>query len=138
MCTACEVVGASLESLKEICKDECWTELSQAPAEDDSHPPQRTRVMSKHLAESVVLSTVGHTEYDGPTITSCQSLKRSLFNILDGAISEMENRFSKKNVDLMTAISSLLRKSGAFLDSTLLNPLHVLVGSAADNTESEK
>ena len=90
--------------------------------------------MSKHLGESVVLSTVGHTDSDDPTITPSQSLKTSLLNILDRAISEMENRFSKKNVDLMTAISSLVPKSSAFLDDSLLRPLHVLAaGTAADD-----
>lgn len=32
------IVGASLESLKEICKDECWTEPSLSPAKDEYHP----------------------------------------------------------------------------------------------------
>lgn len=35
MCTACEVVGASLDSLKDIRTNDCWIELSQAPAGDD-------------------------------------------------------------------------------------------------------
>lgn len=133
MCAACEVVAASLESLKDIRKDDCWTELSQAPAVDDSHPPKRRRTLSKYLGESVVLSTVGHVDSNDPTITPCQSLKRSLLNILDRAISEMENRFCKKNIDLMTAIASLVPKSSAFLDPTLLSSLHVLAGTGADD-----
>ncbi|KAM3607842.1 uncharacterized protein V6R79_015026 [Siganus canaliculatus] len=61
MCRASEVVGAALESLKDIREDEYWAELSQVAAEDDSHPPKRRRTMSKHLGQSAVLSTVGHT-----------------------------------------------------------------------------
>ncbi len=133
MCRAGEVVCASLESLKEIHKDDCWTELSQAPAGDDSHPPKRKRTLSKHLGQSVVLSTVGHTDCDNSTITPSQSLKRSLLNILDKDISEMEDRFSQKNVDVMTAVSSLAPKSTAFLNATLLRPLYVLAGIVADD-----
>ncbi|RXN11427.1 hypothetical protein ROHU_010634 [Labeo rohita] len=133
MCSASEVVGAALESLKNIRKDEYWAELSEAAAGDDSHLPKRRRTMSKHLGQSVVLSTVGHTDSDNPTLNPHQSLKRSLLNILDRAISEMETRFSQRNVDLMKAISSLAPKSSAFLDSTQLQPLTVLVGTVADN-----
>ena len=88
--------------------------------------------MSKRLGESVVLSTVGQTDSDNPTITPSQSLNRSLLNILDRAISELENRFSKKNLDLMTAISSLVPTSSEFLAPTLLQPLHALSGTGKD------
>ncbi|KAG2466023.1 HNRPK protein, partial [Polypterus senegalus] len=88
--------------------------------------------MSKRLGQSVVLSTLGHTDSGDPTISPHQSLKRSLLNILDRAISEMETRFSHKNIDLMRAISSLAPKSSAFLDPTLLHPLAVMAGTVAD------
>ncbi|KAM3616774.1 uncharacterized protein V6R79_023187 [Siganus canaliculatus] len=45
----------------------------------------------------------------------------------------METRFSQRNIDLMTAISSLAPKSSEFLDSTLLHPLAMLAGTVADN-----
>lgn len=45
----------------------------------------------------------------------------------------MDIRFSKGNIDLMTAISSLMPRSNAFLDFTLMCPLHVLAGTAADD-----
>ncbi|KAM3604844.1 uncharacterized protein V6R79_016961 [Siganus canaliculatus] len=131
MCRASEVVGAALESLKDIREDEYWAELSQVAAEDDSNPPKRRRTMSKHLSQSAVLSTVGHTDSDNPALKPHQSLKRALLNILD--ISEMETRFSQRNIDLMTAISSLAPKSSEFLDSTLLHPLAMLAGTVADN-----
>ena len=122
MCSASEVVGAALELLKNIREDDYWAELSQVAAGDDSHPPKRRRTMSKHLGQSVVLSTVGHTDSYDSALNPHQSLKRSLLNILDRAISEMETRFSQRNVDLMKAISSLAPKSSAFLDSTQLHP----------------
>ncbi len=137
MCSASEVVGAALESLKSLCEDEDWGESSQAAAGDDSQPPKRRRTTSKHLGQSVVLSTVGHTDSDDPTIPPPQSLKRSLLNILDRDISEMENRFSQKNVELMKAISSLAPKSSTFLDPALLHPLAVLAGTVTDDLKNE-
>ncbi len=77
-----------------------------------------------------MLSTVGHTDCENPTIPPSQSLKRSLLSILDRAIVEMENRFSTKNVDLMKAVSCLVPTSSGFLDATLLSPLHLLAGTA--------
>ena len=71
--------------------------------------------MSKHLGQSGVLSTVGHTDSDDPILNPHQALKRSLLNILDRAISEMETRFSQRNVDLIKAISSLTPTSHPFL-----------------------
>ncbi|XP_051791533.1 uncharacterized protein LOC127530015 [Erpetoichthys calabaricus] len=130
LCSASEVVSGALDSLKNIREDDCWGVSS--PAEDESHPTKRRRTMSKHLGQSVVLSTLGHTDSGDPTISPYQSLKRSLLNILDRAISEMETRFSHKNIDLMTTISSLAPKSSAFLDSTLLHPLAVMAGTVAD------
>uniref|UniRef100_A0A8C4TJA3 HAT C-terminal dimerisation domain-containing protein n=1 Tax=Erpetoichthys calabaricus TaxID=27687 RepID=A0A8C4TJA3_ERPCA len=127
LCSASEVVSGALDSLKNIREDDCWGVSS--PAEDESHPTKRRRTMSKHLGQSVVLSTLGHTDSGDPTISPYQSLKRSLLNILDRAISEMETRFSHKNIDLMTTISSLAPKSSAFLDSTLLHPLAVMAGT---------
>ncbi|GAA6102849.1 carbonic anhydrase 14-like [Tachysurus ichikawai] len=85
-----QVVGAAMESLKNIRKDEYWAELSEAAAGDDSHLPMRRRTMRKHLGQSVVLSTVGHTDFDNPSLNPYQSLKRSLLKILDRAILEME------------------------------------------------
>lgn len=137
MCNASEVVGAALECLKSLREDEDWGESSQAAPGDDSQPPKRRRTMSKRLGQSVVLSTVGHTDSDDPTIPPSQSLTRSLLNILDRAISEMENRFSQKNVELMKAISSLAPKSSTFLDPTLLNPLAVLAGTLAGDLKNE-
>ncbi|KAI2659484.1 Alanine--tRNA ligase [Labeo rohita] len=122
VCKAGEVVSATLESLKAIRRDEYQT------CGDVVHPSKR-RTLNK-LDDSVVLSTVGHTDCENPTIPPRQSLKRSLLSILDRAIFEMENRFFTKNVDLMKAVSCLVPTSSGFLDATLLSPLHLLAGTA--------
>lgn len=49
-----------------------------------------------------------------------------MLSILDRAIVEMENRFSTKTVDLPCIVLT----SSAFLDATLLSPLHLLAGTA--------
>lgn len=152
VCAAGELIRTSLESLKEIRKE---TEISELTVETESAQaaespadvepatpvetanvsaprPKRKRVQSKHLGGSVVLSTLGHTDSDNPTSTPSKSLKKSLLNILDRAISELENRFSKKNLDLMTAVSSLIATSSTFLDSSALEPLHALAATGTD------
>lgn len=43
MCTAGEVVGASLKCFEDIRKDESWTKRSQAPSGDGSKPPKTER-----------------------------------------------------------------------------------------------
>lgn len=83
ICTTCRVAGASLESFKDIHKDDWRTELSQAPVGDDLHAPQR--ILREYLGEHIVISKVGHAAYDDPTITPCESLKKSLLDILERA-----------------------------------------------------
>lgn len=133
MRTASEVVNAALESLKNIRQEDSWPELSQVSQGDDAHRPKRRRTMSRSLGQSVVLSTVGHTDSDDPALHPRRCLKRSLLNILDRAIAEMETRFSQRNVHLMEAISALTPTSSDFLEFTRLQPLAVLAGTVADN-----
>lgn len=123
MCKAGEVVSAALESLKTIRKDEFQ-------ACDDLQHSKRRRTQNKQLDDSLVFTTVGHTDTDNCTITSSQSLKRSLLSVLDRVIVEMENRFPTKNIDLIKAVSCLVPTSSAFLDDKLLSPLHCLAGTA--------
>ncbi len=66
-------------------------------------------------------------------MTSSQSLKRALLNILDRAIVEMETRFSRSNLDLMKAVNCLLPQSLSFLDVAMLSPLQRLTGSACND-----
>lgn len=61
---------------------------------------------------------------DGQAIMMSQSAL--LLNILDGAISEMDNSFSKRNVD-----SSLMPKCSVCLDFT--SSAYVLAGAVADD-----
>ena len=131
MYSAREVIDASIQALKGL-RDYSW--LDDLDASVSSPPSKRKRIMSKQLAESIMLSTVGHKDFDNPNITPCKSLKRSLLNILDRAIAEMENRFSMKNLDIMKAVSCLLPKSSSFLDSCSLGPLQRL---ADNNKESD-
>lgn len=92
--------------------------------------------MNKHLSDSVVLTSVGHTDSDSSNDPS-MSLKRSLLHILDRAIAEMESRFSVKNLELIKAVNSLLPQSPSFLDSSMLSPLQLLAGSEKENLTNE-
>lgn len=52
---ACKFVGASLESLKDICKDDCGRELSQVPPGDDSYLTKRKRTIGNTLVKVFAL-----------------------------------------------------------------------------------
>jgi len=52
------------------------------------------RTLNTQLDDSVVYSTVGHTDCDNSTIVPSLSLKRSMLSIL--VTVEMESRFSTK------------------------------------------
>ena len=124
LCTAGEVVTASLGTLKEMRCDSFWEEhFSQC----GSRPSKRRRVVNSQLDDSVILSTIGHDDSD--LIAPNQTFKKAMLNILDRAIVEMETRFSKINIDLMRATSSLLPKAASFLDPSLLKPLQVLAAT---------
>ncbi|KAK0141098.1 hypothetical protein N1851_021900 [Merluccius polli] len=125
LCTAGEVVTASLGTLKEMRCDSFWEEhFSQC----GSRPSKRRRVVNSQLDDSVILSTIGHDDSDD-LIAPNQTFKKAMLNILDRAIVEMETRFSKRNIDLMRATSFLLPKAASFLDPSLLKPLQVLAAT---------
>lgn len=133
LCTACEVVTASLGSLKEMRSDSFWQEHFSQCESRPANPPKRRRTVSSQLDGAIVSSTLGHGDTNDQTSAPNQTFKRAMLNILDRAIVEMETRFSKKNVDLMKATSSLLPKSASFLDPSVLKPLQVLASTEKNN-----
>lgn len=129
LCTAGEVVTASLGTLKEMRCDSFWEEHFSQCGSRPTNPPKRRRIVNSQLVSSVILSTIGHGGDPDDQTAPNQTFKRAMFNILDRAIVEMETRFSQRNVDLMRATSFLLPKSASFLDPSLLEPLQVLAGT---------
>ncbi|KAL7853095.1 hypothetical protein SRHO_G00188800 [Serrasalmus rhombeus] len=121
LCKAGEVICASLSALKDLRTDESLNDLAMS----ESPPSKRKRTMNTQLTDSVVLSSVGHRPGDS-CHTPNQSSRRSLLEILDRAIAEMENRFCRRNLDLMTAVNGLLPHDGSFLDLAILEPLQQL------------
>ncbi|CAB1439450.1 unnamed protein product [Pleuronectes platessa] len=97
---------------------------------------QREETMNRHLSDSVVITTVGHTDTDD-SVPPHKTLKRPLLNILDRAITELETRFCQKNLELMKATSSLVPTSGTFLHGALLHPLVELAGTDAGCLNNE-
>lgn len=88
--------------------DSTWDQTNKT---DPTPERKRQRTLSKQLGDSVVLSTIGQGDHSEIPI---QSLKRALLNIIDTAIAEIENRFSKRNLDLMKAVDCLLSQSRSF------------------------
>lgn len=128
LCSATEVVNASLEALKKLRNDE-----SEKTSDTSEPPTKRKRTMSSLLTNSVVMSNVGHSQ----DMTTTRALKRALLNILDRAIVEMETRFSKSNLDLMEAVNCLLPQSSSFLDFAMLSPLMKMAGVCSDALSNE-
>lgn len=127
LCTAGEVVAASLSTLKELRCDSFWEEHF-SHCGSTPNPPKRRRTVNSQLDGSIILSSIGHGDSNNLASAPNQAFKRAMYNILDRAIVEMETRFCQKNVDLMKATSFLLPKSVSFLDPSLLQPLQVLAG----------
>ena len=72
MYSAGEVIDASLQALKGLREDD--SSFNDFEASICNPPSKRKKTIRKQLAESIVLSTVGHRDSDNPTtITPCQS-----------------------------------------------------------------
>lgn len=85
---------------------------------------------------TVIFSTLGQEGQSGSE-RATEALRRQMLSILDTAVSEMENRFSTKNLELMKALSCLMPKSNKFLDIHLLEPLCGLAGVAKNELQNE-
>lgn len=133
LCTASEVISACLQALKDMRTDPSWDQFEMTA---DIPGQKRKRTVNKHLSDSVVLTSVGHTDLDSSNDPSTP-LKRSLLHILDRAIAEMESRFSVKNLELIKAVNSLLPQSASFLDLGMLSPLQLLAGSEREGLRNE-
>ena len=62
MCRASNMVGTALDSLR-VMRDhsDVWEEGDHTAAGDDV-PAKRRRIINRHLSDSVVITTVGHTD----------------------------------------------------------------------------
>ncbi|KAL2077521.1 hypothetical protein ACEWY4_027025 [Coilia grayii] len=135
LCHAEEVISASLEALKDIRKDGSWEDADYSETTDNAPPAKRKRTMNRQRMGSIVLSTLGQSDTD--SLSNSQAMRRSLLNVLDRVIGEMEDRFSKQRLELMRAVNCLLPQSDSFLDMDLLAPLQLLSDASVDTLQHE-
>ena len=87
-------------------------EQISAPVEDaleeneqsTESPNKRQRNFPSTLNNSVVYSTVGHADASSTATTNQQSLRLLLIEILDNTIVDMKERFSERNISLLSAL----------------------------------
>ena len=71
--------------------------------ESTESPNKRQRNLPLTLNESIVYSTVGHADASSTATTNQQSLRILLIEILEYAMGEMKERFSGRNISLLSA-----------------------------------
>ena len=76
---------------------------------------KRQRNLPSTLNDIIVYSTVGHADASSTATTNQQSLCVLLIEILDNTIGEMKERFSERNISLLSAQSHLSPAKEIFL-----------------------
>ena len=124
---AADLVLATTESLKEFRSDSAWEHLFKYVNDVAAlhnitvtvPRPQPQRYMPRRLEDGVVLDTTGSRDMLGS-----EHFKVSVyFPILDAFLSELQHRFTNKNLTHMRAIQSCSPKSLNFLEPNNLLPL---------------
>ncbi len=129
LCSAAEVVQGCVGALRNLRENDSELQQYCTGMTTVEPSPKRLRTVNPSYADSVIFSTLGQEGQSGSE-RATEALRRQMLNILDTAVSEMENRFSTKNLELMKALSCLMPKSNKFLDIQLLEPLCGLAGVA--------
>lgn len=127
MAKAADLVNATIDTIKEFRSDSEWEHvfkyvqdvaalhhISMSPSR-----PQRRRQLPSRLEDSLVLDSTGSRE----VVTTREQFKISLYSpILDAMFSELQRRFTNKNLELMRAIQACTPQSPHFLQSEKLFP----------------
>uniref|UniRef100_A0A8C2BET5 DUF4371 domain-containing protein n=1 Tax=Cyprinus carpio TaxID=7962 RepID=A0A8C2BET5_CYPCA len=136
LCSAAEVVQGCLGALKNLRENDIEFQQYCADMSTVEPSPKRLRTVNPSYGDSVIFSPLGQEGQSGSECATA-ALRRQMLNILDTAVSEIENRFSTKNLQLMQDLSGLMPKSNKFLDIQLLEPLCSLAGVAKTELQNE-
>ena len=134
--SAADLVTSTMQILKELRTDEKWEHtfkyINDVAALHDIEIEERRRRRRPRPAvrdDYVTESTLGHRD---PLNTS-QSLKLDVyFPVLDHILSEMERRFSERNLEIMKGLQACSPKSSHFLDFSELDALSKFYGLSGD------
>ena len=133
---AFSLVETTIDLLKGMRSDIDGTfELISAAVEDaleeneesTESPNKRQRNLPSTFNDSIVYSTVLHTDASSTATTNQQSVRVLLIEILDNTIGEMKERFSERNISLLSALSHLSPAKQNFLSPADLKSFAVLI-----------
>jgi hypothetical protein len=102
---------------------------------EDLPRPCRRKQTSKRLRDGIVLESTGARDVSS---SLSEHFKTTLyFPVLDAMLSELERRFSDKNVMHMRAVQACAPRSSLFLESNQLAPLADSYGLDKTNLDME-
>ena len=120
---AADLVLATVSTLKEFRNDSQWNHIYEYVIEvadlhgisEDLPRPCRRKQPSKRLQDGIVLESTGVRDVS-PSLS--EHFKTTLyFPVLDAMLSELERRFSDKNLMHMRAVQACAPRSPLFLES---------------------
>lgn len=106
-----------IATYKELRSDDTFAVFAEAAGlqKEDAAGPKRATVQSKLFKDSVVMTSLGQSGSRSKTTGESlwNSEKRAYFNILDGLVGELENRFGVESQKLHQALSALMPSSAS-------------------------
>ena len=127
---AADLVLATISTLKEFRSDDQWNHIYKYVKDIanlhgisiDLPRPCRRKQTSRRLQDGIVLESTGVRDVVSPSLS--EHFKTSIyFPVLDAMLSELERRFTDKNLMHMRAVQACAPRSPHFLESDQLAPL---------------
>ena len=128
MAKAADLVSATIDTVKEFRSDTEWGKVFKYVQDVatlhhidvSTSRPQRQRQVPRRLEDGFVLDTTGSRD----VLSTSEQFKISVyFPILDAMLSELDHRFTDKNLELMRAIQACHPQSIHFLQQDKVLPL---------------
>ena len=106
--------------------------------ESTESPNKRQRNLPSIFNDSIVCSTVGHADASSTATTNQQSLRVLLIEILDNIIGEMKERFSERNISLLSSPSHLSPAKENFLSPVDLKSFANLIECEVNDSSASE
>ncbi|CAF1366267.1 unnamed protein product [Rotaria sordida] len=108
--------------------EENGIDISQKPRQ------RRQKKVPARFNDSIVTSTTGHRYYADNEQQYCTTL---YFPLIDSVLIELNHRFSRETMEVLTSISSLCPKNEKFLDFEILKPFALHLDINPDGLQNE-
>lgn len=128
---AADLVLATVSTLKDFRNDSQWNHIYEYVKEvadlhgisEDLPRPCHRKQPSKRLQDGIILESTGARDVSLSLSLSDHFKTTLYFPVLDAMLSELERRFSDKNLMHMRAVQAFAPRSNLFLESNQLAPL---------------